>query len=254
MKIGNWKLKIVAVIFIIGGFIALLNTSLFSTGTASAAWYSTGGVWTYRKQIAVDNNKVPSAQNNFPMLVSVTDSDLKFTDFGGNVASSTGGDILFTNADGTTMLNYEIEKYASTTGELIAWVQVPFLSSTSTTNLYMYYGNDSAPTPAASVAQNVWDSNYKAVYHFGDGTTLDLNDSTSNNNDGTAYGGAHATTTAAKIGGGIGFDGNGDYVRISHSDSLNIAGSLTLSVWAKFSYDTVATRMLITKPAGANGG
>lgn len=233
LKIENYKLKIIVTLLVIGGFIALLNTNLFSTSTASAAWYS-GGAWTNRKLISINNQKIASTTGsnitNFPMLFSVTDTDLKFTSFGGNVASSTGGDIIFTSADGTTALNYEIEKYASTTGELVAWVKIPFLSSTSTNSIYIYYGNASAPNVAASTWQNTWDANYKMVWHVPDGTTLSSGDSTANTNNGT-LGGVTGTPIAAtgKIDGAASFD----YTKsqIITSPSINVGTVFTASAW-----------------------
>ena len=51
-------------------------------------WFSTGGTWSYRKKIEINYQKVATTTGpniiNFPMLVSVTDSDLKFTGSGGN--------------------------------------------------------------------------------------------------------------------------------------------------------------------------
>jgi hypothetical protein len=57
------------------------------------------------------------------------------------VGSATGWDFLVTASDGVTKLNHEIESYASSTGALVAWVNVPFLSSTSDTALYVYSDN-----------------------------------------------------------------------------------------------------------------
>ena len=76
---------------------------------------------------------------NFPMLFSVpNDANLAA------LAQSSGNDILFTASDGVTKLNHEIESYNSATGKLIAWVQVPTLSPTADTVIYVYYGNASA--------------------------------------------------------------------------------------------------------------
>ncbi len=53
------------------------------------------------------------------VLISQTDTDLEYTGFGGKVASSTAGDLVFTDSDGVTKLPFEIESYASTTGALV---------------------------------------------------------------------------------------------------------------------------------------
>src|SRR3989344_5660578 len=139
-------------------------------------WYDSG--WLYRKKITIDYNKVGSGGvTNFPMLFSRTDVDLKSTGNGVHVASATGLDILFTDVNGTK-LDHEIELYTATTGNLIAWVEVPSISASANTTVYIYYGNASAADQ--SNATGVWDANYKGVWHLPDGTTLNLTDSTSN--------------------------------------------------------------------------
>ena len=96
---------------------------------------------------------------NFPMLFSVTDSNLKSTGNGGYVGKSDGTDIFFTASDGSTKLNHELESYNASTGPVIAWVQIPSLSPTSDTTIYVYYGNSSASDQQNKTG--VWDSNYK---------------------------------------------------------------------------------------------
>lgn len=226
LKIKNYKILVTAVL-VIGFFDLFFLSDVFNTGTASAAWYTSGGVWENRKVITVDTSKVvgSTGHTNFPMLVSFTDSDLKYTASGGAVASSTGGDILFATENGT-LLSYEIEKYASTTGELIAWVKIPFLSSTTTPTIYMYYSNASA-----SNNQNpsgVWDTDYKGVFHLPNGTTLGTNDSTSNGFNGTNY---SVAAIAGQIGGGGDFNGTDAYVDI-HNVAFT-SGTVTFSTWIR---------------------
>src|SRR5690606_19988117 len=79
-------------------------------------------------------------------------------------ALSTGNDILFTSSNGTTKLSHQIESYVSASGDLVAWVEIPTLSSSTNTVIYMYYGNG-----AAANQQNVtgtWDANFRGVYHL----------------------------------------------------------------------------------------
>jgi hypothetical protein len=166
---------------------------------ASAAWYSTGGTWAHRKTVTIDHTKVPTSQSNFPVLINLSsDTDLSA------YAQADADDILFTSSDAITKLSHEIERYASGTGELQAWVKVPSLSSSSDTVLYMYYGNGSATSQQN--AANVWDANFQDVYHLGNGTTLSGADSTGLSN-GTI---TTPTATAGKIDGGGSFNGTTD--------------------------------------------
>jgi hypothetical protein len=136
----------------------------------------TGGLydddWSYRKKITIDHNKVADDLNDFPVLISMTDSDLAAD------AQNDGDDILFTAADGETRLAHELEKFDGGTGELVAWVNVSVLSATYDTELYMYYGNSGASN--MSNPGGVWDTNYSVVYHMnetGSGATDDFKDS-----------------------------------------------------------------------------
>lgn len=202
--------------------------SIFPNSKTEAAWYASGGTWTNRKGIVVDPQKVSGTTTltNFPMLVSVIDPDLKHTSHGGKVGKTDGTDILFTSSDGSTKLDHEIEKYASTTGELIAWVKIPSLSPTTTTSTYIYFGNS-----GASDQQNVsgvWDSDYKLVAHLPNGSTLSAADSTTNNATPTISG---ASATTGQVDGGASFNSNG----ISYPDStaLNPTSAITTSIWFK---------------------
>ncbi len=208
------------------------NCSAWTTVTVSAAgggvvnpsctdatpWYSTGGIWGYRKIFQIDDAKVPATQSNFPVMISLTsDAGLQAN------ARPDGFDILFTNSSGTK-LDHEIEKYVSGTGELIAWVKVPSLSSTADTKIYMYYGN-----PSAINQQNVagtWDSNYAAVYHYPNGSTLSALDSTINNKNGTISG---ASATTGKIDGSASFGGSTNMHKIT--STITATAQRTWETW-----------------------
>ena len=99
-------------------------------------WYDIN--WQYRKAIIIDSNQVGAPLTDFSLLVDIADADLQFK------ALSDGSDILFTGDDGITKLDHEIENYESATGNLIVWVRIPNLASTTNTVLYMYYGNPAA--------------------------------------------------------------------------------------------------------------
>jgi len=147
-------------------------------------WYGSAG-WGYRMAITVDYTKIATttAITNFPIMISTTTPNLKFTGSGGHVGKNDGTDILVTASDGTTKLNHEIETYNSTTGETILWVSsgATALSTSTNTTYYVYYGNSGASDQQNATA--VWDSNYKGVWHLKEdpaGTFPPLKDSTSN--------------------------------------------------------------------------
>ena len=239
-KMWTKKIKIILTAGLLLALLVLIfGTNLFSAKTVEAGWFASGGTWGYRKAITVDADKVSgsSALTDFPMLFSVTDGDLAFTDFDGNVASSTAGDIVFTSSDGVTKLSHEIEYYASTTGEIVAWVKIPSLSNSVDTTIYIYYGNAAADDQQD--AANVWDSNYMMVQHLSEdpsGSAPQMLDSTANNNDGTSSG--TMTTSdqvSGKIDGSLEFDGNStqdDLITVPNSSVWdNITTAITISAW-----------------------
>lgn len=198
-----------------------------ASAAAGAAWYNAS--WAYRRPIVIDHTKVAtsSAFSNFPVLISATDNEFKYTSFGGKVGKTDGTDILFTSSDGTTKLSHQIDKYASSTGETIAWVKVTSLSGVTDTVLYMYYGNSGAADQQDT--SNVWDSNYKLIWHLADGVNLAAPDSTSNANDGTV---SSATATTGKIGGGGNFSGSSQEITRANTASIGVgAGDSTISAW-----------------------
>jgi len=114
----------------------------------------------------------------------------------------------------------------------------------------MYYGN-----PTASNQENVggvWDSSFVMVHHLEE-TSSPHYDSTSNDNDGTAYGGLNQDA-AGKIDGADDFDGTDDYVRIPNDSTLQFGeGSFTAEVWIKPATGTDNVRIVNNRGTGAGG-
>lgn len=198
--------------------------------TLPSDWLGSG--WSYRKQLTMQ--KVSGNFINFPMLVSVTDADLAAN------ARSDGADIRFTDADGKTLLYYEIEDYQSSTGTLVAWVMVPSAKNGNT--FYLYYGNagaSSAANPAALWAQG----GYKAVWHLNEtGTTssTSFRDSALSNH-GTGGDGWSSQLPARVSGlaaGGQYFDTH-DVIAVNSTSGLptlnyqNNSNTMILSAWVK---------------------
>jgi hypothetical protein len=202
------------------------DPATFATfGAEEPRWYSTN--WSYRKPISIDYTKVDGALTNFPVLISRTDADLI------TKARSDGFDIMFTSVDGMTKLAHERETYDSATGELVAWVEVPSVSNTANTKLWMYYGYS-----AATDQQNVggtWDgSNYVAVYHLKEdpsGGAPQFLDSRGGFN-GTATSMVAGDQSPGKIGKSINFDGTAKYISTSTGATLKGKSSYTISAWA----------------------
>ncbi|MGC9599426.1 MAG: DUF2341 domain-containing protein [Minisyncoccia bacterium] len=218
----------------------------FSTARASQ-WYNTA--WLHRKLLTVNYSQVSSSTtstiSNFPVLVGIA-SDT-------NLAAETvasGSDILFTNSDGVSLLNFEIEHYVSSTGELEAWVKLPTVSTSTNTLFYMYYNNPSSTT-SLQTPTNTWDSNYSGVWHLPTtGTsTLSAKDSTANANNGTIVG--SATSTAGKIDGAVNLNGSSQDITTPLFQSSSTAE--TIEAWVNVS-STVSTTSVIVQDRGSGAG
>ncbi len=196
---------------------------------AEAPWYNTS--WAYRTKVTIDHNKVASTTStlltNFPTLINTTIAALKDTSNSGHVGQSDGGDILFTSSDGVTKLNHEIEKYTPGTGELIAWVQVPTISTSTNTEIYMYYGNATVADQWNVAA--TWDSNFKGVWHLDEtGTNPVVYDSTTNGENSTAQ---TWTPTIGPIGGAGLFNGTTQQIVIPDNALPDTTATRTMSAW-----------------------
>ena len=238
---------------IILSVLVLFSIAFFVPSDVFGAWYDTD--WEHRKKITLSlNTEISSDLNNFPVLVSVIDSD--FT----KSSNSEGRDIFFTADDGTTLLSYEIERFNSSTGEIIAWVNIPTLLAASTTDIYIYYKGPTQSTPS-----NMWDSNYKLVYHLNQTSTGTLNefvDASGTGNDGTGGGeGDKANDTdriptraEGKIGYGQSFDGptednspregTGDFIWINSVIGWTNNMDVTAEFWINVDSDHTDVNMM----------
>jgi len=208
---------------------------LFYLGTSSdtfgQGWYNSN--WSCRKTITINSTKVPSNQTNFPVLINLTDANLTAH------ALSSGNDILFTSSDGTTKIPYQRETYTSGTGALLAWVNVPAVSSTANTVIYIYYGNPSATDQQQSTS--VWDVNYKLVYHLGDASSPAA-DATSNGNIGTASAGITFGATG-QIGKATTYGAASRNISAGSSLGIGSTSNFTYEVWINVTGYTNNTNM-----------
>ena len=193
--------------------------------------------FSYRMSVTVNASQVQNGPlSNFPFLFSSTNNNLRTTVNGGHVTNANGYDIIFRAVDPTTCgaawdgngctLSYEIETYDGTNGTFIAWVKVPSINNG--TVIYIYYGNSSVTTSQENKT-GVWDSNYLAVWHLPNGSSLTTNDSTSNANNGANQG---ASATTGQVDGAGSFNGTSNYISTA-SAVLSGNTQFTISEWVK---------------------
>lgn len=148
----HWRILFLFLVFALGGQI-VAQSSICS--------------YSFRKRISINPSQVAGTSDitNFPVMIKFSsDNDLRTVANSGYVENSNGYDIVFTAEDGVTLLDFELERYNASTGELTAWVKVPVLYTNISTNIYMYYGNTAISTNQSSAAV-VW-SDYYAVWHL----------------------------------------------------------------------------------------
>jgi hypothetical protein len=217
---------------------ATVTANFFATSSPGSTWFSGSssgsavtGSWTNRKKMTVAHSQVASTLANLPVVFSLTDPNLMAVNNGGFVGRADGSDILFTASDGATQLNHEIETYNPATGQLIAWVQVSFLTPAQDAVIYMYYGNPLSPTQQNPTG--AWDANYHGVWHLPDGTTLNTADSTTGATA-SPYGVVAGT---GKLGGGANILGGTSFLRYTGLTAASLDGlagtgqDKTVSLW-----------------------
>jgi hypothetical protein len=179
--------------------------------------------WSFAKIITLP---IPDAAlTDFPVCVKIVAD----TDIGGGCLAS-GYDIRFTAADSITLLPYERESFAVASGEAtgIFWVKSDV--ATAGTYLWLYYGNSAAADGADP--ENVWDTDFKAVYHMNDATTSTILDSTANDNDGAKKAANEPIEATGNI--GKAQDSSADHITIPTSasiDSLATGHKWTMEAW-----------------------
>lgn len=202
--------------------------------------------YSFGKHILINESQIPgtTALTNFPLLIQLTDNDLRHTSSGGSVSNINGYDIIFTLGDCSTQLNHEIEHYNPTNGNLIAWVRIPSLSATVDMGIHMYYGNNAiASNPSTS---STWSAGYNGVWHLHN----DFLDASGNANNGTNNG--SVDLSPAQLADGQTFTDPNHWIELpSHP---NITGSFTCSAWFRTTDNTrTGQRIICDDATNANG-
>lgn len=212
--------------------------------------------FSYYRSVTINASAMSSldaTETNFPVLISTNEVTLSTTSgSGGHLANSSGYDLVFsTYSDGTAYyLKWDTETVqVVNVSTMNVWVNVPSISSTTNTTIYMYYGN-SGITSYMGFSTATWDSNYKNVYHFGSGSSLSLIDSTSNGKTLTNNG--SVPQTAGKINNAASFSGSLSVYLESVSSSLS--GDITVELWRNATTTAIGSFLYQTITGGSRTG
>jgi hypothetical protein len=183
--------------------------------------------WEARRKITFNNTAAGAAITNFPVLVKLDSTRINYSQ-----TQNSGQDLRFVDADNTTLLSYEIEKWDEA-GTSYVWVKVPQIDNTATDYINMYYGNASAV--AGADATNVWTNGFIGVWHMHDNaaTTTVTNSTSQSGINGTMTANTSTKTATGQVDGALTFNGTTDNVNVGSNTSLNITNNLTVSAWAK---------------------
>lgn len=208
----------------------------------------------FYRSLTIDHTKVPNTdQSNFPVLVSITDNALKSAANGGHVQNASGFDIRpYSDQALTSTLTFELERYNASTGEVVMWVKIPTVSHSSDTVFYLAYGNSALSSDGSSTS--TWDSNFQAVYHLKDGSSLNINDSTSNaNNQGLPGGSNNPTAGTGQVDGGAAFvAASKQHLKMNLPSGFRTA-SFSLECWIKCTNVAAGPSLVNPEPRAAAG-
>jgi biopolymer transport protein ExbB len=208
------------------------------------AWWN--DQWTLRKKITIDTASsgasVSDPIGTTPILVRLHVGNFRF-----GAAKEDGGDLRFVAGDDKTPLKHHVEKYDSLLGEALVWVGVPDLKPGTKNDIWLYYGNQKAPS--AVDAKGTYDPDTLLVYHFGDRGTPAQDVSAWAN---TAQNAVPAADGAI-IGQGARLDGQ-IALTLPGSPSLVAAegGEWSWSLWVKMTAPQPGA-VLFSRSEGANG-
>ena len=179
----------------------------------------------YRRAITFNGADFTEDVTDFLYYFTITDQDLSYTDACSFVKNGLGYDVVFTDVNGV-LLEHEIIEYDAV-GTYRGWVEVPSISSTSNTMIYMYYGERGVP---GDPTLDVYRPDMVATWHFDTGAQEA--DATSNGLD-LAISGAtwSAVEDTGILDSCVTFDGSDDHLLIDDA-SLNFGnGSFSIEGW-----------------------
>lgn len=208
-------------------------------------------------QITVSHSLISSNLTNFPLLINLsTASGLSSTDISNIFAVLGENKYKIKLKDSSNVEHYvEIETWDSANNKAILHTKVD-LSSSVDSVFKLYYSLEFADNTSyigitgSTVAQNVWDSNYVAVYTMAQDPSIGgacMLDSTVNALHGTPY---QTMTSAQLVDGavdkGISFNGSStNYISLSNNSLLN-PNSATYEISLKFNAST-SNRSILAK-------
>jgi len=192
----------------------------------------------------IDHTKIDQDLTDFPLHLYLSDfcgiggfnADSVFEELQSDFNALTITDALYNR------LNTEIVYWDATQKKAELYVLLPLVKADQNTVLYIYFdpnnsdNSDYIGTTNSTAAGSVWNSKFRAVYHFSQSpvnNTVSIWDSTNYLNHlapGGSMNSADLVETNSAL--GIAFDGNNDYLHCDHDSSLQLS-SFSISAFIK---------------------
>lgn len=185
------------------------------------------------RPVVIPHGHVSADLTGFPMVIAGTYPYLATVANGGSVRSASGYDIvLASDSRCSSLLKFERVNWSATDGTVEFHVNIPTLSHTSDTTIYLCYGNSSVSSDQQNAA-GTWDTNYTSVVHFQSGLALPYTDSIGNVSL-AATGSSSPSAFSGKIDGGAWLNNSAGGVSLSGASSdLTNPSAKTFEAWIK---------------------
>jgi hypothetical protein len=188
----------------------------------------------YRKKVVAQTSQLTtSTLSNQVLVVDTTDPDLKAVPAGGKIYNEEINgklDVLFTDSSGTALASKN-EIYNNGTGRLLAWLKMPSLGNSASTEadrtVYMYYGKPVMTTSNEAPA-TVWSAYQFAVLMNGGGSGTEANMTQAD------WWAAQGTDDGVTGKLGLGRSLTAGNIYKNAETKYNLAQNNVLSVWVKF--------------------
>lgn len=227
--------------------ILLLSVSAYSA-------FPTG--WGRKCEIVIQDSLIDANLTNFPVLLTFATLPAEmFVGGGANATKNGGGDIRFSSDEnGSTRLPVDSVRVDTVNNTAEIWTQVPSITASGNTSIWIWYDSSSSNQPAADAAygrEAVYDANYITAHHLSEdptGGAPQMKDATDTDGDGTVAG--NPQTVSGQIDSALSFDGTGDEVDFGTKADYKLITDATWSTWIKLSSSTTTDDLPMRIEAG----
>ena len=196
----------------------------------------------FRKRISIRKDQVSGSVNllNYPVLISITDPDLRYVQGQCNtnkLSTEAALDICFSTSGSPALsLKYQLDSYDPVTGKLTCWVNLPVLTASGNTAaatvIYLYYGSTQVQDPHAAATYATW-PDFNRLWHM----NLDAGPATVMNarsnltvDMAKGIGAMNANNfSTGKIGSALKLNGSSEAMNVEKDTSA----TFTISAWVK---------------------